>query len=87
MGPCRVGPQTGRVHDIPLRNGAYNPKFGLNELNLPGPSRRFRVGNLKGCDFYALVVDLPPHAGFRSSPVPTRKVDSHKPKELRGTQG
>ena len=86
MGPCRDGPQTGRVHDIPLRNGAYNPKFGLNG-QFPGPSRRFRVAHFKGCEFFAVIIDLPPHAGFRPSPVSTRKVDSHKPRELRGTQG
>jgi hypothetical protein len=86
MGPCRVGPQTGRVHDIPLRNGAYNPKFGLNELFL-ALADASELRNLKGCEFYAPIIDLPPHAGFRPSPVSTRKVDSHKPRDLRGTQG
>ena len=28
MGPCRDSPQARRPHDIPLRNKAYNPKFG-----------------------------------------------------------
>lgn len=48
MGPCRDGPQTGRVHDIPLRNGADNPKFGPAGLILPDhakpkPSGIFRA--------------------------------------------
>jgi hypothetical protein len=72
MGPCRDGPQTGRVHDIPLRNGADNPKFGPVRLNSSRSSRRCpeKLGNPKGCAAFAVFIYLPALTVLRTFPKP-----------------
>jgi hypothetical protein len=87
MSPCRVGPQTGAFMTYPYEMGPTTQNSASTSSIFLAQANASELRDLKGCEFYALIIDLPPHARFRPSPVSTRKVDSHKPRGLRGTQG